>query len=70
LGRRIISATADWHSAKDDQWSLRVTPFYTAVRDFIDADVLGSYSLSTMGDGPLRPLLQFARLRLPDWTRR
>ena len=32
-----ISATADWHDAADEQWGLKVTPYYTYVQDYIDA---------------------------------
>lgn len=54
------SATADWHGGTGDAWSLRVTPFFTAVHDFIDADVIGSYVPGMMGAGAARPLLRFA----------
>jgi iron complex outermembrane receptor protein len=34
---RTVSATADWHDADEASWSVRVTPYYTKVDDFIDA---------------------------------
>jgi iron complex outermembrane receptor protein len=34
---RTVSATADWHDAVEASWSVRVTPYYTKVDDFIDA---------------------------------
>jgi iron complex outermembrane receptor protein len=56
---RTVSATADWHDGGPSGGFLRVTPFFTAVRDFIDADVIGSYQPGD-ADGPTRSLLQFA----------
>ncbi len=32
-----FSVTADWHDAKREQWGLKVTPYYTYVQDYIDA---------------------------------
>lgn len=32
-----LSATADWHDAANQNWQLRVTPFFTYVDDYIDA---------------------------------
>lgn len=32
-----LSAAADWHDAGKKTWSLRVAPYYTHVRDYIDA---------------------------------
>lgn len=32
-----LSATADWHDASGEQWGLRVTPYYTHVRNYVDA---------------------------------
>jgi len=54
-----VSATADWHDAGRTGAFLRVTPFFTAVHDFIDADVIGSYQPGA-ADGPTQALLQFA----------
>ena len=34
---RTISVTADWHDAAAERWSVRVTPYYTDVKDYIDA---------------------------------
>jgi iron complex outermembrane receptor protein len=34
---RTLSLTADWHDPSEAQWALRVTPYYTYVRDYIDA---------------------------------
>lgn len=32
-----LSATASWHDADRQQWSLSLTPYYTYVQDYIDA---------------------------------
>jgi iron complex outermembrane recepter protein len=32
-----LSASADWSDPADRRWSLKVTPYYTHVRDYIDA---------------------------------
>ena len=32
-----LSATADWHDAAQEQWGLKITPYYTYVQDYIDA---------------------------------
>ena len=34
---RTVSVTADWHDAGSEQWSIKVTPYYTDVQDYIDA---------------------------------
>ena len=34
---RTVSATADWHAEDRESWSVRVTPYYTQVDDYIDA---------------------------------
>ncbi|PRC91356.1 TonB-dependent receptor [Solimicrobium silvestre] len=32
-----VSATWDWHDADKEQWNLKVTPYYTYVTDYVDA---------------------------------
>ncbi|MHB0927290.1 MAG: TonB-dependent receptor plug domain-containing protein, partial [Gallionellaceae bacterium] len=32
-----LSATADWHGEGAEDWSLKVTPYYTQIQDYIDA---------------------------------
>ncbi|MEW6131632.1 MAG: TonB-dependent receptor [Pseudomonadota bacterium] len=36
-----LSAAADWHDAGAKTWNLRVAPFYSHVKDFIDARCFG-----------------------------
>ena len=41
-----LSATADWHS--DDgarSWFVKLTPYYSYVQNYIDADVIGSFNV-------------------------
>lgn len=33
---RTLSATADWHDTAQEQWGLKVTPYFTQVQDYID----------------------------------
>lgn len=32
-----VSATANWHDAKQEDWETKITPFYTHVENYIDA---------------------------------
>ena len=34
---RTVSVTANWHDAGSEHWSVKVTPYYTDVQDYIDA---------------------------------
>jgi len=34
---RTVSAVADWHDAGRERWSLRISPYFTAVSDYVDA---------------------------------
>lgn len=52
-----VSATADWHDAQRALWEVKVTPYYTKVDDYIDADVIGT---TTLTGGIARNTLQFA----------
>ena len=36
-----LSFTADWHDASKTEWGLRVTPYYSLVKDYIDATRCG-----------------------------
>ena len=37
-----LSASFDWHDARQEQWGLRVTPYYTYVDDYINARRCGA----------------------------
>ena len=34
---RTLSLSADWHDAAKEKWGLKLTPYYTHVKDYIDA---------------------------------
>ncbi|MFN3751323.1 MAG: TonB-dependent receptor [Thiobacillus sp.] len=34
---RTVSLTADWHAADPARWGVKLTPYYTHVKDYIDA---------------------------------
>jgi iron complex outermembrane recepter protein len=34
---RTVSVSADWHDAGAARWSVKLTPYYTDVRDYVDA---------------------------------
>ncbi|MBZ0095066.1 MAG: TonB-dependent receptor [Sulfuricella sp.] len=42
-----LSVTADWHDAAREKWGLKVTPYYTYVQDYINAQRLPSSATST-----------------------
>jgi iron complex outermembrane receptor protein len=42
-----LSATADWHDAEQQNWGLKVTPYYTHVQDYINAQRLPASATST-----------------------
>ena len=52
-----LSATLDWHDARHALWQIAVTPYYTYVDNYIDADLIGT---TTLSDGITRNTLQFA----------
>src|SRR5690606_27012903 len=52
-----LSATFDWHDAQRALWEIKITPYYTYVDDYVDADVIGSTMLT---GGIPRNTLQFA----------
>lgn len=56
-----LSATFQWRSAQPEQWSLSLSPYYTYVDDYIDADVIGSFN-PRMSMAVSRPQLQFTNL--------
>ncbi len=39
---RTLSLAADWHAAGEKPWALRVAPYYTYVKDYIDATCNGT----------------------------
>ncbi|BAN36341.1 TonB-dependent receptor [Sulfuricella denitrificans skB26] len=56
-----LSATADWHDTDQQNWGLKVTPYYTYVQDYINAQRLPT-SLTSTGFVFLKYVNQDARL--------
>ncbi|MBV8625894.1 MAG: TonB-dependent receptor, partial [Herbaspirillum sp.] len=58
-----ISGTADWHSEESDsgerRWFFKVTPYFSYVQNYIDADVIGSFHPYNVS-AATGALLQFA----------
>ncbi len=54
-----ISATVDWHDDRHASWFFKLTPFYTAVHDFIDVDAINTFNPG-MSTGATQALLKFA----------
>jgi iron complex outermembrane receptor protein len=46
-----LSATADWHDAEQQNWGLKITPYYTLVEDYINAKRCGPSDSSATGMG-------------------
>lgn len=49
-----VSLGADWHDPAKKVWGLKVTPYYTYVQDYIDADLIRNYTGSRTGYGLYR----------------
>lgn len=58
-----LSATADWHSADSEngerRWFFKLTPYFSYVQNYIDADVIGSFRPYSVS-GASGALLRFA----------
>lgn len=46
-----VSLGADWHDPAKKVWGLKVTPYYTYVQDYIDADLVRNYTGASSGFG-------------------
>lgn len=53
-----LSATASWHDAAQSQWEIKITPYFTYVKDYIDVDNIGTFH-PLMAMQVTRPVLQF-----------
>ncbi len=60
--RRTLSLSADWHDAGKKRWGLKVTPYYTRVRDYIDARCLPGTTCNVDRFNVLQYVNQSARL--------
>jgi iron complex outermembrane receptor protein len=48
-----VSATASWHDRARTKWEVKITPYLTYIRDYIDVDLLGT---QTYGDSTFSQL--------------
>jgi iron complex outermembrane receptor protein len=54
-----VSVSGTWRDANRQKWEIKLTPYFTYVENFVDADVIGSYHpFSVMSE--TRALLRFA----------
>ncbi|MBK8958207.1 MAG: TonB-dependent receptor plug domain-containing protein [Proteobacteria bacterium] len=58
-----LSASADWHAPRADGWQVRVTPYFTYVEDYIDAERCQSVNMMSCGPGNRTASGQFVFLR-------
>ncbi|MCR6628566.1 MAG: TonB-dependent receptor plug domain-containing protein [Magnetospirillum sp.] len=49
-----VSVAADWHDAAKKTWGFKVSPYYTYVQDYIDADLVANYTGTLAGYGLYR----------------
>ena len=65
-----LSATADWHDASGEKWGVRVTPYYTHVRNYVDALRCGGGAGATAvcNDANLAAQDAFVYLRFTNQT--
>ncbi len=65
-----LSATADWHDASGEKWGVRVTPYYTHVRNYVDALRCGGASgaMAVCTDANLAAREAFVYLRFANQT--
>jgi iron complex outermembrane receptor protein len=59
---RTLSLAADWHDATQKSWSVRVAPYYTDVKDYIDAKCLPGTTCQPNRFNVLQYVNQSARL--------
>ncbi|KVW92772.1 TonB-dependent receptor [Thiobacillus denitrificans] len=57
-----LSFVADWHDARKKTWSVRIAPYYTHVRDYIDAQCLPGTTCTVDKFNVLQYFNQSARL--------
>lgn len=50
----IISFTAGWHDSGQKDWSVKLTPYYNYIRNYIGVDYVGSNAMMAPGSSLLR----------------
>jgi iron complex outermembrane receptor protein len=61
-----VSVTAGWHDHHRHAWDVKITPYYTYVQDYIDADYLKTQSGMDMGGGMGGATSEFVTLRFAN----
>lgn len=54
-----LSATANWHDTARTLWEVKITPYFTYVKDYIDVENIGTFN-PLMAMQVTRPQLQFS----------
>jgi iron complex outermembrane receptor protein len=57
-----VSATASWHDRARKEWEIRVTPYQSYIRDYIDVDLLGTQTYGESTFSQLRFANHSARI--------
>ncbi len=57
-----LSLTADWHDADKEKWGIKLTPYFTHVRDYIDAQCLPGTTCTANKFNVLQYVNQSARI--------
>ena len=66
-----LSATADWHDAAQEQWGLKITPYYTHVQDYVDAERCSATNAACVKAAPnSTTTTQFVSLRFVNQSAR
>ena len=65
-----LSATGDWHDAARERWDVKVTPYFTYVQDYIDAQCLPGTTCTVNKFNVLQYVNQSARIEGLDLSGR
>ena len=66
-----FSATASWHDAAQEQWELKITPYYTHVQDYVDAERCSATNAACVKAAPnSTTTTQFVSLRFVNQSAR
>ncbi|MBI5658226.1 MAG: TonB-dependent receptor plug domain-containing protein [Nitrosomonadales bacterium] len=66
-----LSVTADWHDAAQEQWGLKITPYYTHVQDYVDTERCSAANTACVKAAPnSTTTTQFVSLRFVNQSAR